>query len=302
MTVGIVAQCFREKCLVGVVDSMLSMPDMSADRLAIKNFSIGHSWLCMFSANDLSPVNAIHNAVRSEIHGDIDLDGIVAVFQSAFRKELVKKAENSVLAPFSMNMTDFRQNGLANFGPEIFSRSFYQIEQLSLEATFLVYGFDAKEEPHIFTIQNKGEVSYFDQPGFWAIGTGQTSALGSLFGISGSPINYHSSENILYLLCKAKFAAESAPGVGHNTHAIIIKSDKSRLVIFNEQIEELRTFWKSIKPPVVPVEGSAIAKRIIKEAKKEAKKKMGRIRKSKEAVKPSNVEKSEAEKEGGERI
>ena len=40
MTVCIVSECHQQNCFVGVADSMISMSDMSADRTAIKIFSI----------------------------------------------------------------------------------------------------------------------------------------------------------------------------------------------------------------------------------------------------------------------
>src|ERR1700676_597257 len=209
MTVCIVSHSYGENSFVAVADSMLSTSDMSHDKLAIKTFGIGDNWLCMFSANDMSPVVAISNSVRDAVKTPTSLGDIIAAFQSAFRKELVSKAETSILAPLNMDMAEFRKSGLASLGPEIFSRIFYQIEQLNLDATFLVYGFD-DHKPHIFTIQNRGEVSHYDQPGFWAIGSGQTSALGSLFSLSGQSVSVRSVENVLYLLCKAKFSAESA--------------------------------------------------------------------------------------------
>jgi 20S proteasome alpha/beta subunit len=182
-------------------------------------------------------------------------------------KELVAKAESSILAPFGMSMIEFRQNGLANFGAEIFSRLFYQIEQLSLEVTFMVYGFEAGQG-HIFTIKDKGEVSHFDQPAFWAIGSGQNSALGSLFSISGTPINYKSVEDVVYLLCKAKFLSESAPGVGPSTNVNILKKDGSRKIIYTDAIEELKAHWKKHNAPIVPPGGDDLAKKIIRKARK----------------------------------
>jgi hypothetical protein len=127
MTVCIVSHCFQSRSFVAVADSMLSMPDMSADKLANKSFSIGNYWLCMFSANDMSPVVSISNTVRDQLVGeDSTLEEVISAFQLAFRKELVAKAESSILASFGMTMAEFRTVGLTSFGAEIFSRLFYQ--------------------------------------------------------------------------------------------------------------------------------------------------------------------------------
>jgi hypothetical protein len=249
MTVCIAVEC-SEEAIVGISDAMLSMPDMSADSLAIKVFSVADSWIATFSANDMTPVIGIYNAVRSQLAGSVSLAEVVRAFQDVFRKELLARAEGTILAPLGISMSEFRQSGLQNFGPEIFSRLFYQIEQLSLEVTFLVYGFE-NETPHIFSVQNRGEISYFDQPGFWAIGSGQTTALGSLFSYS-PPITYRKLEEVLYLACKAKFLAECAPGVGRKTHGLILLKNGDRFALPIEKIAELRELWDSNKPPDVP--------------------------------------------------
>lgn len=267
MTVCIVSHSYVKNVFVAVADEMLSLSDMSADSFAVKNFSIGNGWMCLFSADDLSPVIAIKTDIRDQVSGAIKLGEIVNAFQAAFRKELVAKAESSILAPFGMTMADFRQDGLANFGPEIFSRMFYQIEQLSLNVTFLVYGFD-NQKPHIFTIQNRGEIAHFDQPGFWAIGSGQTSALGSLFSIVGHPISVRRPEDVLFLLCRAKFAAESAPGVGENTMAVILKSNGNRSVLFHEELKKIKEIWVANKPVDIPVGTSQSVKSLIAGARK----------------------------------
>lgn len=267
MTVCIVSHCYGSNSFVAVTDSMLSMSDMSADKLAIKSFAVGGSWMCMFSANDMSPVVAISNSVRGQVAKVASLEEVVAAFQQAFRKELVAKAESSILAPFNMTMTEFRQSGLASFGSEIFSRMFYQIEQLSLDATFLVYGFEGKK-PHIFTIQNKGEVSHFDQPGFWAIGSGQTTALSSLFSLNGESVCTRVQETILYLLCKAKFSAETAPGVGRKTTAVVLENNTKRFLMFNDNLQGLRKIWEENRPPDSPPAAGVAAEAIIKAARK----------------------------------
>lgn len=246
---------------------MLSMSDMAADSLAIKSFALGSNWLCMFSANDMSPVISIRNEILSQLSDHISLEKLVAAFQSAFRKELVTRAECSILAPFGITMERFLQTGLSKLGSEIFSRLFYQIECLSLECVFLVHGFHDGEY-HLFTIQNRGEVAYFDQPGFWAIGTGQTSALGSLFSFHGSlSVIFCSLEETLYLACKAKFNAESAPGVGKRTTALILYADGNRVIIHDDKLSELKKSWEATRISDVPPDAMHSAQEILGEVK-----------------------------------
>lgn len=266
MTVCLVGHSFSENTFVAVLDSMLSTVDMSADRLAIKSFAVSTHWNAMFSANDLSPVMAVREAMRSRFKGPVSLEAVIAEFQNAFQKELIAKAETSILAPFAMSMDEFKKNGLAQFGAEIFARLFYQIEQISLDMTFLVYGFDEKSRPHIFTIQNRGEVARYEQPAFWAIGSGQTSALGILFSASTN-VNVLSPSELLYMLCKAKFNSESALGVGQNTTAMILRPDGTRLIMLNDELAQIKNFWTMHKPADIPVGGDKLADSVIAGAK-----------------------------------
>lgn len=268
MTVGIVAYVQENNLFIGASDSMLSMYDMSADRFAFKAFAIADSWMCLFSANDISSVVAIRNVVSDSLEGDVTLAEVISAFQAAFRKELISKAEATILAPLGMSLAEFRANGFSNFGAEHFSRLLYQIESLTLEATFLVYGFQGTE-PHIFTIEKRGEVSHFDDPGFWAIGSGQTAALGSLFNVSGDSVVFRHTEDALYLICKAKFISECAPGVGRSTTVNILHDRTERFNIHYPEIEMIRNIWESSRPPDIPAGIQPQVKDIIKKSQKE---------------------------------
>ena len=192
MTVCIASICSGQDCIIAVSDKMLSTATVSMDVLGIKFAAIGASWMAMFAANDVSPVVPILKAVQNAAAPttcEETLEDIVGAFRSAIRKENVTKSEANVLSRFDMNMAEFRREGLSSLGPELFTRLAYEIEQVSLDLTFLVFGFEGTDtrKPHIFTIDGRGEVSYHDIVGFWAIGSGQTSALGALFG-TRSPI------------------------------------------------------------------------------------------------------------------
>jgi hypothetical protein len=191
MTVCIASIC-RDSggdCIVGITEKMLSMSTASADDLAIKFTSAGDRWVAMFAGNDISPVVPIFKTVKSSASRITKetLEEIVDLFRTAIQ-ERTKRAEAIVLSRFDLDMSEFRREGLVNLGSELFTRLAYEIEQVSLDLTFLVYGFEGTEnpQPHIFSINGSGEVSYYDIGGFWAIGSGQTSVLGTLFGARGS--------------------------------------------------------------------------------------------------------------------
>jgi hypothetical protein len=274
MTVCIASIC-RDSggdCIVGLTDKMLSMSTASADDLAIKFTSVGDRWVAMFAGNDISPVVPVFKTVRSSVsrHPQETLEEIVDLFTTAIRKERTKRAEAIVLSRFDLDMAEFRREGLANLGSELFTRLAYEIEQVSLDLTFLVYGFEGTEnpQPHIFSINGNGEVSYFDIGGFWAIGSGQTSALGTLFGTRSS-VTYKELPDALYLLAKAKFSAESALGVGKETTALILQSDSERYLVHAPEMQKIKAVWEAARGPDVPDAADTVTSELLAKAKAE---------------------------------
>jgi hypothetical protein len=246
------------------------MSTASADDLAIKFTSIGNRWVAMFAGNDISPVVPIFKTVRNSARllTDETLEEIVDLFRTAIRKESTKRAEAIVLSRFDLDMSEFRREGLANLGSELFTRLAYEIEQISLDLTFLVYGFEGTQnpKPHIFSINGSGEVSYYDIGGFWAIGSGQTSALGALFGLRSS-VTYKELPDALYLLAKAKFSAESALGVGKETIAFVLQADSERYLVHTAEMQKIKVVWEASRGPDVPPGAEAITSKLLAEAK-----------------------------------
>jgi len=255
--------------MVAVTDKMLSMSTMSVDDVAIKFTAIGDRWMAMFAGNDISPVVPIFKAVKAAVAQSAcleTLEDIVGFFRSAIQKEMVTKAEATVLSRFGLDMVEFRQSGLAGLGSDLFTRLAYEIEQISLDLTFLVSGFEENREGHIFTVNGIGEVCYYDISGFWAIGIGQTSALGTLFGIRDGVI-YKSLPHVLYLVSKAKFSAESAIGVGKETIAIVLQSDSERYIVHTSEMAELKKVWEATRGPDVPENAGAVASELLVKVK-----------------------------------
>ena len=269
MTVCIASLCYGEKCFAAVEDSMLSTVDMSRDSLAVKHKSIGNKWIAMLAGNDVSPAVPIIKEVRDVTLASEKetMDDIVSAFQKAFRRQIAQRAETTVLSRFDIDMAEFRKNGLACFGSELFTRLIYEIEQISLDLTFLVFGFEG-EDGHIFTIHGRGEVSYYDIGGFWAIGTGQTSALATLFATQ-NPIIYSSLSAVIYILAKAKFNSETALGVGKNTTGIVLHADTSRYVIHNTEMNGIKELWKKQRQPDCPLEADQIVSEVIRKSKEQ---------------------------------
>jgi hypothetical protein len=183
---------------------------------------------------------------------DKGLKPTVVYFLEAFREQLHARIRQ-ILMPYGMTLENYHLIGLA-LGPN-FQRILLEMSTASVDATFLVFGYDIQKMPHIFTIKDKGEVEYFDRSGFWAIGSGQTAALGSLFNKSHSRFNPY--KRVLLNVCEAKFAAEAAPGVGRGSFVVVIHPDGSHLTQYD--IEPVRKAYERVRrKPVTKSQKSAV--------------------------------------------
>ena len=252
MTVCIAAICHvdeQREAIVTASDQMISTGHFSADNLTTKIEPVHPNWETMFSANDLSKVTPILGHVRVALKDKpAGLSQVRRAFLEAVRVERELLAEELVLAPFSLTLETFLRDGLKNLGPQDFSSLVQKIESLSLGCQFLISGFGEQGEPHILTVTDPAETSVHDLVGFWAIGSGQQSALSNMFfreynrllGIA--PAIYH--------VCESKFMAETAVGVGKLTFVSIHRFGKPRCYFLQHSVDELREVWeREVKRP-----------------------------------------------------
>lgn len=96
-------------------------------------------------------------------------------------------------------------------------------------------------------------------------------SLGSLFIDGRRNIRFSKLEDTIYLLAKAKFVAESAPGVGKQTHGSVLYSDSKRLPLFSGLFEPVRTAWEKTRPESVPVDCHDATMELVKAARAQRK-------------------------------
>ena len=265
MTVCVAAYCSQANAWVGATDFLLSVGDMAAEGLTFKMDAIGDNWIAMSAGNDMSPLENIIGVVRDRARNDDSLTNVVAAFREAYRAEIIQKIETDLLSRFNMDIGEFKRDGNNIFGPEIFSRMTYQIQETELDLAFLVVGFDRDNE-RIFKVTTPGKITFYDSAGFWAIGSGETAALATLFSCQ-TPIIFKSLPEVIAKVAKAKFSAERVPGVGRNTSIFILKKNTSRILIHNDKLEELREKWESVECEDVPYSVGEVAKSLISKAR-----------------------------------
>jgi hypothetical protein len=192
------------------------------------------------------------------------LDSVMSAFRTAFAEELVLKS-HAILMPLGYSLEEFKADGLKQLGPEAFARILYDIQQQQIDIEFLVAGFE-KDEPYIFTVKSPGKIDHYQEIGFWAIGSGQTAALGSLFN-QKFQVRFLEEEGAIYRVLEAKFNAENAVGVGPRTVLFIIRPDGTRIIPKTEDVESVRSAWDKTRTKLVPPEGIDKVKSLLAQAR-----------------------------------
>lgn len=265
MTVCVAVENRIESYLVVVSDMKVSTTDMSADFASIKVRSIGSRWVVTFSGSDMTPVMPIiRKAKRLLTRGESVIE-IERAFVDAYKSYIQELAEANVLSPIGYTLEEFKKHGLEQLGQEQFSRHLYELEQQKTDAQFLVAGYDDSDPmAHIFTVSYPGVVNNYSTLGLWAIGSGQTNALGSLFNADIKTALYSTMPETIYRACEAKFNAENAEGVGKETAGIILTKDGYRKGISGDGIRKLKLHWQRTRVLKVPQEAQADANEIWK--------------------------------------
>lgn len=260
MSVCIAAMANWGESIVIATDRMISTGITTADAVALKILGVHPNWAVMY-AGSLEHVAPILRQVREELFDrDVTYDDIERAILKAYQERLIAEETDTVLGRFGLKMEEFLATGIQRFGETNFAQLLTEIRQVSLGPEglyFLVAGYDTNGGPHIFSINPPGKVENHDLTGFWAIGSGEYSALGSLFFQSYN--KEFISERAVYHICEAKFMAERAAGVGPTSSILILNWDRSKETAREQvrvrellKVDDIRQIWNTEGKPRIP--------------------------------------------------
>jgi hypothetical protein len=182
---------------------------------------------------------------------DRDLEEIEDVCVSVYRSLMDRYITSEYLAKIGYSsIDDFRLNGLAQLGGEIFSKYIEKIESFDLGIEFIVYGFDRQNNPHIISIENPGRVRNHRTERFAVIGSGTYVARAALHRKDLSA----DIESVIYRLMDAKFSAEFTSGVGKGTSVITLKEDGKFGIMQPRDVRAIREIWDEMMKSHEPTE------------------------------------------------
>jgi len=262
MTVCIAATVLQEY-VVTISDRKVSMPGFfSADHVMDKIDPVHPSWAAMVSAEDVTDAIPIWDKVRKKLGFEAGLKGprppekkvdeVSSAFISAFQEERKERITNQFFATYGWTPEKFLAEGRKVLGLSLFTDLWNKVHQFRIGCDFLVAGFDANKEAHIFTAEDPGICKSYGSLGFWAIGSGQQQALASIF-FSFKDVNTNPVfESILYDLCAAKFMAESAEGVGEATNILVHRFGERPKFMPDAGVKAMRDAWEKHGRPRTP--------------------------------------------------
>ncbi len=264
MTICIAAICERGKYLVAMADRMITYtypPFHQFEHPVPKIHIISNNIVLMTAGSALLPSEFIDeiqerlgkNFGNSEI-ATISVKDAVKVVKEAYLSLRRRAIEERFLQKYDLKWDDYIEfiKGSApreySVSPPIM-RIFTEIDDFKIELSAIIAGLD-HEGPHIYIIEDPGILSNFNDIGYAAIGSGNYHAMRSFI-----ENNYSIDMPVwqaLYIVYEAKKYAESAPGVGKRTDAIIITREGVHK-ISQEEIEILENIYREKQEKITEI-------------------------------------------------
>lgn len=260
MTVCIAGICEGLRSVVGVSDQMLTFGHISVDRVGEKEAPIHRNWFALYSADDMTDVRPILDHVALLLCSEnreralIEVGGAMELAYACRHQDLIEKR---ILIPLGFKgLDDFHERGKKSLPSAAFKRTLRNIEENNPNCTFLVGGFDLQGVAHLLLQETRSPFQCLDDPGFWAIGSGQQEAISSLyFQADKLGFGIRSSEaECLYHLLAAKFTSESNKYVGRETFVVIHRFNEPPYYLPANAIGLIRKVWEEYAIPKMPKE------------------------------------------------
>jgi hypothetical protein len=267
MTICIAGICDSGRSIVAVSDRKRSKESYSNDMMGIKIRDLTKDWAVMLASDNASEIPPIIEAVKAELGGGTcSCVRVAEVFTEVLQEHINTCATNSVLVPFGISMSDFLKEGRRIFTDQEHEKIVSKISNLRINSDFLVFGFDGDGRSHILVISDQG------QGGFEIGNYDSLAMIGSGCFMAESILFFHGYRDVddvyeaIYLLCHAKFMAESADGVGRSTMVLLKQLGKEPLLLRAEDIEVIRDFWERKGKPRIPESAYAMVRNVIHKA------------------------------------
>lgn len=230
----------------------------SAEGVAMKITGINRDWSLMF-AGHISPLVPLVEAIKERMQKrkTESIRQFARECSAVYKAERPSLIENEVLGDYDIRTYDeyvaFSRSA-DKLDLALHDKLKEKIKEAEENWNLLFAGFDSTKKPHIFVICEGGKIQYCDTEGFAAIGSGGWRSLVAL-----SSYQFNRSlpfSQAVFGIAAAKFAAESAEGVGEKTILAVLEPDTETSPVWSEmRMRELKTHWAQL--PRFPKEAEA---------------------------------------------
>ena len=191
--------------IVSASDLRISFITHSADN-TVKSEPFHESWTAMIAGEEISQAVPVIERATKLLEGDPgSFTKVRKEFKRAYQEQRQEVIEDRLLSPFDMNLQEFKKEGRSQLPPKEYASIVEEIRRINLGCMFLVYGFDEKKRPHIFVVDNPGQVSVWDKPGFCAIGSGSETAMAMLSHLRQAKEESSFEETVYNVLAQSIF-------------------------------------------------------------------------------------------------
>lgn len=183
--------------------------------------------------------NATAAGSQKSIFDYVRVRDILGAVKEGFLRLRRRVIEERFLQKYDLKWEDYVNSIKSPAGPSPLTRIIAEIEEFRLELQAIIAGVD-EEGPHIYVIEDPGIMNSFNDIGYAAIGSGAYHALRSFIE------NNYSIDmplwKALYIIFEAKKYAESAPGVGTFTDAVVVGKE-GVYILKEEHIHKLKELY-----------------------------------------------------------
>lgn len=249
VTIAMAAITNPDDVIVCVSDRMISWGDAfpAEDNAILKAIYLYDQWTCAFATNSLNYVLPIIEKTRERFKGQepvkLQWNGpeAAASMGDAYTDFFHKEFAATYLSRFGYKTVEkFRQSARADLTPEHFTDLCVELGRFDLQTSFLLFGHDRLKQPKLYHIDGPGHIIDCNALKIGVIGSGQSMAMASL---RWPPPLTHLLEDTIYRLLEAKFASETATGVGKTTTVALRNREGRVSLLSREEIEAIRKIW-----------------------------------------------------------
>ncbi|MGO9208490.1 MAG: hypothetical protein ACLPXM_04505 [Terriglobales bacterium] len=243
-------------------DGALSLGAESID-VALTKILLMDDWQFMY-AGEPGNTDLVMENVRQQLLNDpqaLQREKIQTTIRRAYKKRLAQWISDYVLAPYDMEMSEFKREGRQMFGDELARQLAKDMDSAAAQfkEEIMVVGWGSTPLSLMIYGVNQSGTWSGGLSGIGAIGSGGQVATSTLllYGITRTS----SLEDTLYAVAAAKFSAERCDGVGRDHTTIYVSRKRAKTdkpdewvgkFLTVEEVDNLRYLWEDHGKPRIP--------------------------------------------------